>query len=390
MIHSDTLVFPALFKECYKKCFGHALASPLTEAESKLFGNEIVDQTGLVIGWKSIKNYSFYVLNESSAKAENPSLATLDTLARYVLNAPYTNEIQRKNKESHYPYWFQYKEQFSKNVPPTIFKQKAPNKWLLVVSIVVFFLVLFFLFNPFALKKASQFNDDFDNVEETTLSKNGWWVQAKNHLYWNRKAEQAGALTLFTLHGDNWRDSVNAPRIQNLLLRKLEGDCFITEVHLKNFVPHENWQQAGILLLEDTNFIGKSVRLSLAYNDFAGGFPASRDILVQAITSLGNNDRKPEEIVHKLLFNLEEGAEKLVVQNLQHTALRIEKQGNRLRLLYSNGSMENAAFKELIRQEFDIKVHYIALFALKSFVADAKEIPVQFDFFSLQVDPCRE
>jgi len=341
-----------------------------------------------VIGWKSIKNYSFYILDDPSGKEENPSLATLDTFVRYVLNAPYTDELQRKNKESHYPYWFQYKAQFNQtilNVPP---KQSRLRKWWWVGGLIGLGVFLFLFFYPFATKEAVSFSDDFDNVSEETLRQNGWLVQAKDAVYWNRRGAHPGALTLFTLRGDNWRDSVNAPRIQNLLLRKIDADCFTTEVHFNNFVPQENWQQAGILLLEDTNFVGKSLRLSLAYNDFAGGFPSQPEILIQAITSLGNDFSKPEEIVHQPLFQLASGQDSLVRYNLTHTALRIEKQGKRIRLLYANGSLANAAFKELIHTEFDMQVNYVGLFALKSFVEDAEDMPVYVDYFSWNGKRC--
>src|SRR5215216_5704651 len=109
----DTSAFSALFKGACEKCFGHPLINPLTETESKLFANKILDQTGLVIGAKSIKNYSLFILNVAAeGKEENPSVATLDTLARYVENAPYTDETKRKVRENHYPYWFQYKDKF--------------------------------------------------------------------------------------------------------------------------------------------------------------------------------------------------------------------------------------------------------------------------------------
>src|SRR5438874_1794663 len=105
--------FISLFKDCYKKCFGSPLNGYLSETESKHFSNKILEDTGLVIGAKTIKNYSFYVVNSTEAKQENPSVATLDTLARYALNAPYTDEVQRKAKEGHFPYWFRYKSTFT-------------------------------------------------------------------------------------------------------------------------------------------------------------------------------------------------------------------------------------------------------------------------------------
>src|SRR5580700_4519548 len=111
----DISAFAALFKEAYHKCFGLAIANPVTETEAKIFCNKVLDQTGLSIGWKSVKNYSIFLLDGAAGRRENPSPATLDTLARYVLGAPYTTEIQRKNDESHYPYWFLYREKFVSN-----------------------------------------------------------------------------------------------------------------------------------------------------------------------------------------------------------------------------------------------------------------------------------
>jgi len=61
MNNSDYLAFAALFRETYLKCFGQALENPLSETESKLFCNHVLDQTGLSIGWKSVKNYSFFL-----------------------------------------------------------------------------------------------------------------------------------------------------------------------------------------------------------------------------------------------------------------------------------------------------------------------------------------
>lgn len=49
-------VFFILFKEAAAKCFGYRLQQPLTETESKQLYNQIFDATGLVIGWKSLKN----------------------------------------------------------------------------------------------------------------------------------------------------------------------------------------------------------------------------------------------------------------------------------------------------------------------------------------------
>jgi hypothetical protein len=385
----DTSAFSALFKEAYQKCFGNSMTDPLSETESKLFSGKLFDQTGLVIGAKSIKNYSSFILSNTNGKEENPSVATLDTFARFVLHAPYTDEVQRKNKESHYPYWFQYKEKFHRAMKKP--GKKRPSKAIVIVGTlpVIIIVLLFFLFKP-GKQISGGFKDDFHSLSEDSLSNNGWFVKAKDVEYWNRRNEQPGYLTLFTLNGDNWPDSLNKPDIKNLLLRKTSSVCFSTEIHLSEFVPTQNWQQAGILLLEDTGFTGKSLRLSFVYNDFYGGFPKSREVIVQAIVSNGRGSEKPEEITHQLVFKLDSTNENLVRQNLQHSALRIEKQGTRFRLLYANGSMANSAFKELINRDIDIDPKFIGLFALRGFVDSTAIIPARFDFFSYVPDRCNK
>jgi len=97
----------------------------------------------------------------------------------------------------------------------------------------------------------------------------------------------------------------------------------------------------------------------------------------------------PEEVAHAPLFLLGDKKEnETIFKNLDNTALRIEKQGNKLRFLSSSGSMENTAFKEIVSHEIDIKPKYIGIFALKGFVDDAENIPVQIKLFRLSIEPC--
>jgi len=72
----DYLAFAALFKEAFQKCFGLAFANPISETEAKLFCNNVLDQTGLSIGWKSLKNYSIFIADGTAGRQENPSAAT--------------------------------------------------------------------------------------------------------------------------------------------------------------------------------------------------------------------------------------------------------------------------------------------------------------------------
>jgi len=384
----DNLAFAALFSDACLKCFGQKLEKPLSETESKLFCNQVLDLTGLSIGWKSVKNYSVFLLNPSLAKPENPSIATLDTLARYVLGAPYTTEIKRKDDEGHFPYWFLYKERFNKSAKkPSVSKRWVKGILVFVGGIIVIILLMMYFYH--FRKGSSEFSDAFNAVDAQTLQANGWIVKDIDSAYWTKKSETPGALSLYTLKGDNWPDPTNKPFIKNLLIRDIPYNCFTTEVHLTDFIPRQEWQQAGIILSEDSMLTSKSIRLSIAYNDFFGGYTSSKEILVQAITSLGSGFGKPEEIAHApILFMDSLVHHPVLIHNLKNSALRIEKTGRKFRFLYSGGITANTAFKEITTQEFNMTPRYIGIFAIRGFKDSTAAIPAHFTFFRIAESNC--
>ena len=407
----DSRAFARLFHDAYRKCFSTPFDEPLTESESHHFSVDISESTGLEIGWKSLKNYSNYLLGRTG-RIEKPSVPTLDTLARYVAGAPRTDEERRRTQERHYPFWFRYKDSVRVAAPdadaarssaaPTPSEDMGvgppapiatPGRRRLAVgfavaaAVVSLLTVAYVAYRPHR-ELSGSFTDDFDDVSAEALARRGWSVQSMDTAHWARRAERAGHLTLFTLEGDNWPQPGQTPNIRNLLVRRSSSACFLAELRLSSFFPRQNWQQAGILLLQDTAFAGRSVRLSIGFNDFSGGFPSTKEVIVQAITSLGRDSNKPEEIVHHRLFVVEPATDTLLRQNLEWTALRIEKRGAHLRFLSSAGPMKNAPFKEVGSAEFDVQPAYVAVFALKGFVSSTEDAPAHVDAFNLSELPC--
>lgn len=387
MRDANDIVFERLFKEACAKCFGYAITAPLSETDSRMLSNKILESTGLVIGPKSIRNYSLHVFNTREGRRENPSVATLDTLARYVLDAPYTDEVSRKNNESHYPYWFEYKRKSSNDVTVQPHRSEK-RKWILMVSFALVAAVsVFFIIRP-ATNTNKDFTDHFNSVIDDSLEQSGWIVRSMDTIWWNQRNKKPGHLSLYTLRGDNWPSGENTGDIKNLLVHRISSDCFITEIHLTDFIPEQNWQQAGVLLAEDDNFSGKIIRLSISYNDFFGGYQRPPEILIQALSSSESGSRsKPEEIAHVPLFTVGVGYDSLVKKNLATSALKIEKKGNHFRFLYAIGEMEGFAFKEITSGDFTIRPKYVGLFAIQGF-ADNEIIPANFDSFSLLNIPC--
>lgn len=374
------VIFRQLFKETYKKCFNHTLSRPMSETESKLMCVDIQEKTGLVLGFKSVKNYSISVAGEKDGKEVNPSLATLDTLARYVLKAPVTTELERNRNESHYPYWHLYKKHKRTSGLRT-------RRFVIPILLVGIAVVSYGIFWSGLLSKDGVvFYDDFSDVDR--LESKSWLLVGANDDYWARRGEEQGLLKLFTLEGDNWPDSSSATqRIQNLLMQPIDAGCFNAEAQIVGFFPKERWQQAGIIILEDPLFTGNMLRLSVAYNDFFGGFDFLPEVIVQGITSQGTNN--PEEFLHHRIFQLDSISDALIERNLLFSRLRVERRGDEFRFLFGGGSLQNSAYKEIGRHEFSMNPRYIGIFALKGNVKETEVVPVNFDFFKLETFPCK-
>jgi hypothetical protein len=141
--------------------------------------------------------------------------------------------------------------------------------------------------------------------------------------------------------------------------------------------------------VEDTGFGGRSLRVSVAYNDFNGVYARAGSILVQVISSQAS--AKPEEIAHVPLFSTDSLVQHpALIRNLAHSALRIEKQGSRFRVLYAEGLLTYSSFKEIAVHDLALRPKYVGLFALKGFVDSSADMPARFDFFSLDCEDCNK
>jgi hypothetical protein len=384
-------VFISLFKEACEKCFGNTLTQTLTETDSKILANTIFEKTGLVIGPKSIKNYSLYVLAPDDYRKENPSDATLDTLSRYVLDAPHTDEINRKKNESHFPYWFQYRNKFSVSGSALPVGKVAWPKKRLIFLITSVAIILVITVIAFHWKKGhtDSYTENFNSNSEDSLIKHGWIIKSVDSVWWKKRSEKPGHLALFTLKGDNWKNADHDARISNLIMRRIQSDCFTVEIHLTGFMPRQNWQQAGMLLSEDSAFTGKMIRLSFSYNDYFGGYEKPPEIIIQAVSSAESGSlSKPEEIAHFVLFSIEADKKALVEKNLAASALKIEKYGEHFRFLYTSGPMESFAFKEITAKEISIHPRFIGLFAIQGWTDGSNSIPAYFDSYVFSSIPC--
>lgn len=399
MNDAQDVVFRKLFMQACHKCFGHAPAGPLGETEARALSNNILESTGLLLGVKSLKNYSIYFF-DPIARKENPSVATLDTLARYVLDAPPTNEIARKNDEPHHPYWFRYKASWVQQASteghwpmekavadepssgPSAAKRSNRYVAYILVATVALAAAIFLIRNNHGMNRS--FTDDFSHVSDDSLRAFGWTILRPDTVFWEKRAINPGVLTLYTLPGDNWPGKDTIAPIRNLLVRKIEGDCFTAEVHFKDLRLAHNWQQVGLILGEEPGFQSRVVRISLSYNDFFGGYSKEPEIIIQGLSSVKSSQfSKPEEFAHLPILTLNSGTDSLVWTNLKNAALKVEKNGNSFRFLFGIGSADVFAFKEAVHVDYPFNPKYIGLFAIQGLSVRPHIGPVYADQFQI-------
>ena len=381
-IKDDSDIFRSLMKGVYLKCFGHPLTRVPTESDCMHWSYEIEENTGLIIGWRSLKNYALSVLSDAG-KQVHPSPSTLDTLSRYLLGAPFLTEVQRKSTGDSYAYWFQYRERHmvrekrSGSRLKISWKNVLPFIFILATGIVATIILL-----P---GKHPEIEEDFQRVDEKSLVAHGWNVLSRQEYYWEKRGEFQNRLTLFTLKGDSWRTKDQAPEIQNMLYRKSPKDYFSAEVHFSDFIPGENWQQSGLILMEDTLFQGKNIRISLAYNDYFGGVPLPGEIYIQVVAYNGKINSNIEEVIHYPIYKLDGALGKdVVISNLKYSALKVEKQAKVYRFLYAASPFDNFPFKEMGSYEIEMEPKYVGIFAIKGFIDSTSVMPVSIRLFKLE------
>ncbi len=375
--------FKTLVRRAYHRCFSEELSRMLTEAESKHVSNEIFEHTGLVIGWKSLKNYSRFVVGELPAENINPSVATLDTLARFVAGAPKTQENHRK-QTNQFSYWYRFREENSEGAAPVVTGQLVHTRTKAtrtVVSILLVGLAGMALFLWLPHRQAADYAEQFTDSSTKYLHSKGWLLKDEAPFYWSKHTISGNQLTLYTLSGDNYPTEGQPSGIRNLLLRPIDSDCFSAEINLDHFIPDKNWQQAGLLLMEDSSYASKSVRISIAYNDFFGGLDQPGEIIIQILAAVLPSHRKPEEIAHVPLFSYATGSRPFIERNLRKSALRIERRENVYRFSYSTGDSSIFAFKEIAKREIDFNPKFVAIFASSGETATPVIVPVAVDSF---------
>ena len=256
--------FKLLMQNVYFKASYSALKK-LSETEANSLAVLIEERTGMTISGKTIINFINAILKDTPNKI-NPSLVSLDTLARYCLDIPRGSDQERK-KQNNYIYWYQYCEQLrngnyqtyepsiQKEIPNNNIEEENPflnknnkRRWI-ALFISLFFLILTLFLMPQKTTNYTQ-NFDFSTPQQLidSLKRDGWIIIDEDSAFLY-KQNRPGALTLYTLAGDYWVKPKEEPIIKNLLLKKINcGSCCEIIIKIDDFRPDCRHQQVAIMI----------------------------------------------------------------------------------------------------------------------------------------------
>jgi hypothetical protein len=226
--------------------------------------------------------------------------------------------------------------------------------------------------------RTSYFHEDFAAPDKNELLRHGWQLLYPDQEHW-RLPHAQGRVTLHTMRGDLWTKDQERPFVPNLLARPFTRERFRVTALLTDFHPRHNWQQAGIVLLDDAD---QYVRLTVGYD--GSGAPGSTPRI-----TIGAVFEEHGTVVAQPIVTLKEFDDR----PLPKVWLQVVKDQDLIILRYRLGA-DYGPFRELSQREFKLRQRHVALAAFQGITQElpggARQpltwdpVPANFDFLSVE------
>lgn len=118
--------------------------------------------------------------------------------------------------------------------------------WLALVPILAGG-ILFVMLQP---PNPQNWREDFNTTRVDSLRAHGFRWMDFDSAQWSNQTRD-GFLTLYTYTGDYWVKPGEERRINNLLYKKVSGNCFDVIAKIDNFNPQKNCQQVVLFLFDE-------------------------------------------------------------------------------------------------------------------------------------------
>lgn len=228
----------------------------------------------------------------------------------------------------------------------------------------------------FQARPDKNWKEDFEQTSVDSLQAKGFeWMDYEPN--WWSKQLQKGKLTLYTLRGDYWYDEPDTPTISNLLCRKINGrKCKIT-VKLDGFDPTQDFQQAGIFLLDSKKTRDHNIRFTLAA---CSSCSPPRQVLQMVKNEHGTVFEK---------FVVAKQISPKASPTAQSLWLRMEYESGQVRFFYHWGA-EYSSFQEIATMDIDYEPAFVGLAAFRGLKDGSRKpniaasLPVFVDYLKVE------
>lgn len=224
--------------------------------------------------------------------------------------------------------------------------------------------------------------EPFEDVSVAGLNSRGWEIVDYDSVAFSKQL-RPGHLTLYTLRGDYWVVPSDSPKITNLLLRKVDSEHFKVSVRIDSFNPYQDYQQAGIILLDKNKTRTHNIRFTF----FCCATCTSSQQGLQII-------KREHGTAYEAYKGLKEWPRGQTNPHKTQTIwLQIAVSKKIFRFFY-HGSEEFASFSEIAEIDFDFEPCYVAIGAFRGLrdstknLNNSEAIPAFFDY--VKVEPLPE
>lgn len=220
--------------------------------------------------------------------------------------------------------------------------------------------------------------EDFGSTHPDSLKRNGWAIEDFDAAAFSKQL-QPKHLTLYTLRGDYWYTPPDTPVISNLLFKKLSGESGKITFKLVNFNPTQNFQQAGLILLNENRDRSHNIRATFAACETC--IPALQSIQMVKM----ENGTAYEKRYPLISWSDEPPAE----APLQELWIQVQYEKGKFRIFYHTGE-EFASFGEVGNFDFNFQPRYVGIAAFRGIrnsfrvLNDSAEIPAFFEYVKFE------
>lgn len=229
---------------------------------------------------------------------------------------------------------------------------RLPLKWWWIGTTLLLLLAIS-IFGWWKLNQPTSWEENFDDISKEGLNSRGWEILDFDSLAFSKQLKP-GYLTLYTLRGDYWGEPSDTLNIPNLLLRRIGGEKFKISIRIDSFNPYQDYQQAGIILLDKNKSRIQNIRMTLATCE-----SCTPSKLIVQIIKRENGETYEKQQVIRAWQNGSKNPNPLI-----NFWMQIEFENDKFKFFFHEGE-EYGSYLEIAEIDYNFNARYLAIAAFR-------------------------